>query len=53
MLVLQQAFADYDAGKITKDELVKQQDIAVEDSLNRMAETGEVLITDGEQRNSS
>lgn len=52
-IVLQQAYADYDAGKITKDELVKQQDKAVEDSLTRMAATGETLITDGEQRVSS
>ena len=52
-VVLQKAYADYDAGKITKDDLVKAQDKAVEDSLSRMAATGEILITDGEQRASS
>lgn len=50
---LQQAYADYDAGKIGKDEFSTAQDKAVEDSLARMAKTGEVLITDGEQRASS
>ncbi|KAF7197007.1 Methionine synthase [Pseudocercospora fuligena] len=51
--VLQQAYADYDAGKISKKDFEKEQDKAVEDSLNRMAKTGEALITDGEQRASS
>ena len=52
-LDLQKAYADYDAGKISKDEFAKAQDKSAEDSLSRMAETGEVLITDGEQRASS
>jgi methionine synthase II (cobalamin-independent) len=52
-IVLQQAYADYDAGKISKEEFQKVQDKAVEDSLTRMAEAGETLITDGEQRASS
>lgn len=50
---LQQAFADYDAGKISQAEFIKAQDKAVGDSLKNMAQTGEVLITDGEQRTSS
>ena len=50
---LQKAYADYDAGKISKEEFTKAQDRAVEDSLVRMAKTGEPLITDGEQRASS
>lgn len=50
---LQQAYADYDAGKISKEELEQVQDAAVQDSLMRMAATGEPLITDGEQRASS
>ena len=50
---LQQAYADYDAGKIDKDEFVKAQDKSVEDSLSNMSQTGETLITDGEQRASS
>lgn len=52
-MALQQAFADYDAGKISKDDLVKEQDKAAEDSVKRMEETGETLVTDGEQRISS
>ncbi|CAK1363526.1 unnamed protein product [Cercospora beticola] len=50
---LQRAYADYDAGKISQEEFEKTQDAAVQDSLIRMAETGEALITDGEQRASS
>ncbi|KAF7505534.1 hypothetical protein GJ744_000696 [Endocarpon pusillum] len=50
---LQQAYADYDAGKIQQDDLFKAQDKAVEDSLSQMSQTGETLITDGEQRASS
>jgi methionine synthase II (cobalamin-independent) len=50
---LQQAYADYDAGKIKQDELFRAQDKSVEDSLSNMARTGETLITDGEQRASS
>jgi methionine synthase II (cobalamin-independent) len=50
---LQQAYADYDSGKIKQDELFRAQDRSVEDSLSNMAKTGETLITDGEQRASS
>jgi methionine synthase II (cobalamin-independent) len=50
---LQQAFADYDAGKITHAELVQAQDKSVEDSIKRMEATGQGLVTDGEQRASS
>ncbi|KAE9406122.1 UROD/MetE-like protein [Gymnopus androsaceus JB14] len=50
---LQQAYAEYDSGKISKDELVKMQDKAAADSLFRMQQTGEPFITDGEQRVSS
>jgi methionine synthase II (cobalamin-independent) len=53
VVVLQQAYADYDAGKITKDDLVKAQDQSVADSMTNLAATGETLITDGEQRLSS
>ncbi|KAF5381935.1 hypothetical protein D9757_007586 [Collybiopsis confluens] len=52
-IYLQQAYADYDAGKISKDDLVKAQEKAAEDSLTRMQQTGETYITDGEQRVSS
>ena len=51
--VLQQAFADYDAGKIAAADLRKAQDAAAEDSIKRMEQTGQELVTDGEQRASS
>ena len=50
---LQQAYADLDDGKITFEELQAEQDAAAEDSIRRLEETGEVLVTDGEQRESS
>ncbi|KAK4076972.1 uncharacterized protein Triagg1_3939 [Trichoderma aggressivum f. europaeum] len=50
---LQQAFADYDAGKITHDALVAAQDKAAKDSVERMEAAGETYVTDGEQRASS
>lgn len=50
---LQKAFADYDAGKIDRAALVAAQDKAAKDSVERMEKTGEVLVTDGEQRVSS
>lgn len=52
-MALQQTFADYDAGKITKEELVKEQDKAAENSVKKMIQTGETFVTDGEQRASS
>jgi len=50
---LQQAFADLDAGKIAKEDLVRAQDKAAVDSMERMKATSETYITDGEQRASS
>ncbi|RFU24614.1 hypothetical protein B7463_g11731, partial [Scytalidium lignicola] len=50
---LQQAYADYDAGKIAIAELLKAQDKAAEDSIKRMEATGQELVTDGKQRASS
>lgn len=50
---LQKAYAEYDAGKISREELVKAQDKAAEDSIKRMEATGQELVTDGEQRASS
>ena len=52
-LKLQQAFADYDAKKITKAELEQEQDAAVADTLKRFEATGSPIISDGEQRVSS
>jgi methionine synthase II (cobalamin-independent) len=50
---LQQAIADYDAGKISHAELEKEQDAACLDSIKRMEATGSPMVTDGEQRASS
>jgi len=50
---LQTAFVHYDAGKISREELVEAQDTAAEDSIRRMEDTGQELVTDGEQRASS
>ena len=51
--VLQQAYARYDAGEISKDELAEQQEAAVRDSIERFEATGSPIISDGEQRWSS
>src|SRR6266849_8084776 len=50
---LQAAYADYDAGKITKAQLEALQDEAVRDSISRMEATGSPIVSDGEQRWSS
>jgi methionine synthase II (cobalamin-independent) len=50
---LQQAYADYDEGKISFDDLEAAQDAAAEDSIKRLEATGEPIVTDGEQRESS
>ncbi|MDQ3322805.1 MAG: 5-methyltetrahydropteroyltriglutamate--homocysteine methyltransferase [Acidobacteriota bacterium] len=50
---LQAAIADYDAGKITKEELKVEQDAACKDSIERMEATGSPINSDGEQRASS
>jgi methionine synthase II (cobalamin-independent) len=50
---LQQAYADYDEGKITWHQLQAEQDAAAEDSIRRLQATGEPIVTDGEQRESS
>src|SRR6202453_1202835 len=50
---LQQAFADYDAGKIKHAELEREQDAACLDSIKRSEATGEPIVSDGEQRMSS
>ena len=51
--VLQAAYADYDTGKITKEQLEALQDDAVRDSISRMEATGSPIVSDGEQRWSS
>ena len=50
---LQAAIADYDAGKITHEELKHEQDDACRDSIARMEATGSPIVSDGEQRASS
>src|SRR4051794_34419364 len=50
---LQAAFADYDAGKISREELRREQDEACRDSIRRMEATGSPIVSDGEQRASS
>jgi methionine synthase II (cobalamin-independent) len=50
---LQQAYARYDAGEITREELEAEQDKAVKDSIEHLEQTGAPIISDGEQRWSS
>jgi methionine synthase II (cobalamin-independent) len=50
---LQAAYARYDAGEITREELEAEQDQAVRDSVDRGEATGAPIISDGEQRWSS
>jgi methionine synthase II (cobalamin-independent) len=50
---LQEAYADYDEGKIEFDQLQARQDEAAADSISRLEATGEPIVTDGEQRESS
>jgi methionine synthase II (cobalamin-independent) len=50
---LQEAYADYDEGKIEFDQLQARQDEAAADSIRRLEATGEPIVTDGEQRESS
>lgn len=50
---LQEAYAEYDAGKISFADLEKAQDVACKDSIERMEATGSPIVSDGEQRASS
>ena len=50
---LQEAYEAYDQGKVTWEELQAEQDAAAEDSIRRLEATGEPIVTDGEQRESS
>ncbi len=50
---LQAAIKDYDAGKITRQQLAVEQDAACLDSIRRMEATGAPIVSDGEQRASS
>jgi methionine synthase II (cobalamin-independent) len=50
---LQAAYAEYDAGNISKEDLEKEQEASVKDSIERFESTGSPIISDGEQRWSS
>ncbi|MGI8863090.1 MAG: hypothetical protein ACR2JH_01615 [Solirubrobacteraceae bacterium] len=50
---LQSAIAEYDKGNITRAQLTGLQDEAARDSIERMEQTGQWCVTDGEQRESS
>jgi methionine synthase II (cobalamin-independent) len=50
---LQEGYQKLDDGEMTWEELQALQDEAAEDSIKRLEETGEPLVTDGEQRESS
>ena len=50
---LQNAYEDYDQGRIQFADLQAEQDKAAEDSIKRLEATGEPVVTDGEQRESS
>ena len=50
---LQEAYQAYDDGKITYEELQAEQDEAAADSIKRLEATGQPVVTDGEQRESS
>ena len=50
---LQRAYAQYDAGEITRVQLEAEQDKTVKDSIEHLEQTGAPIISDGEQRWSS
>src|SRR6201991_768582 len=50
---LQDAYEAYDQGKIDFAALQAEQDAAADDSIRRLEEVGEPIVTDGEQRESS
>jgi methionine synthase II (cobalamin-independent) len=50
---LQVAYAHYDEGEISYEQLLAEQEQAARDSIRRLEATGEPIVTDGEQRESS
>ena len=52
-LELQEAYEDLDQGKIGLEDLQKLQEVAAKDSIQRLEQTGETYVNDGEQRESS
>ena len=47
---LQAAYAAYDAGEITREQLEAEQEEAVQDSIRRMEEAGAPIVSDGHHR---
>ncbi|KDN39064.1 hypothetical protein RSAG8_09100, partial [Rhizoctonia solani AG-8 WAC10335] len=52
-LKLQRAFAAYEAGQITFEQLEPEINAACEDTIRRMEDAGQLVVTDGEQGISS
>src|SRR5277367_4329932 len=50
---LQCSIRHYDLGKISRDQLTREQDAACLDSIQNMEATGSPVVSDGEQRASS
>ena len=50
---LQEAYGQYDAGQITRDQLEAEQDKAVRETIEQYEKTSAPIISDGEQRWSS
>jgi len=50
---LQEAYQQLDDGEISFEELERLQEEAAKDSIQRLEQTGETYVTDGEQRESS
>ncbi len=50
---LQDAYEELDQGKIELSDLQKLQEEAAKDSIQRLEQTGEIYVNDGEQRESS
>ncbi|HEY1917812.1 MAG TPA: 5-methyltetrahydropteroyltriglutamate--homocysteine methyltransferase [Streptosporangiaceae bacterium] len=50
---LQETYAKYDAGEVSREDLETEQDAAVRDTIQRYEATGAPIISDGEQRWSS
>jgi methionine synthase II (cobalamin-independent) len=50
---LQETYEAYDQGQISWEQLQAEQDAAAEDSIKRLEATGQDVVTDGEQRESS
>jgi methionine synthase II (cobalamin-independent) len=52
-IALQETIKAYDEGEVSRERLLEEQDKAARDTITKMAATGELYPTDGEQRASS